>query len=69
MAITIDSKIGEILADPKGKAVLDKHVPAFSTNPQISMAKGMTLKVIAPMSGGKLTPAILKAIDEDLKKL
>ena len=69
MAITIDSKLGDILADPKGKAVLDKHLPGFSTNPQMAMAKGMSLKMVAPMSGGKITPAILKAIDEDLKKI
>lgn len=69
MAITIDSKIGDILADPKGKAILDKHAPGFSTNPQIAMAKGMLLKQIAPMSGGKLTPAILKAMEEDFKKI
>ena len=69
MALTLDSKLGDILADPKGKAVLDKHLPSFSTNPQMAMAKGMTLKMVAPMSGGKITPAILKAIEEDLKKL
>ena len=27
MAITIDSKIGDILADEKAKAILDKHLP------------------------------------------
>ena len=69
MALTLDSKLGDILADPKGKAVLDKHLPGFSTNPQMAMAKGMSLKMVAPMSGGKITPAILSAIDADLKKL
>ena len=69
MALSMDSKIGDILANPKGKAILDKNLPGFSTNPQMAMAKGMTLKMIAPMSGGKITPAILKAIDEELKKL
>ena len=69
MALSIDSKIGDILANPQGKAVLDKHMPGFSTNPQMAMAKGMALKAVAPMSGGKITPAMLKAIDDDLKKL
>lgn len=69
MALSIDSKIGDLLANPKAKAILDKAMPGFSTNPQMSMAKGMTLKMIAPMSGGKITPAILKALDEELKKV
>ena len=67
MALSMDSKIGDILANPKGKAVMDKHLPGFSSNPQMAMAKGMSLKMVAPMSGGKITPAILKAIDEELK--
>jgi len=57
------------LADPKAKAVLEKHIPGIATNPQMAMAKGMSMKMIAPMSGGKITPAILKAIEEELKKL
>lgn len=69
MAITIDSKIGDILADEKAKAILDKHMPGTSTNPQISMASGMTLKMVAPLSGGKITPEIIKAIEEDFKNM
>jgi len=69
MALTIDSKIGELLADPKAKAILEKHLPGISTNPQMAMAKGMTLKVIAPMSKGTITPDKIKAIEADLKKL
>jgi hypothetical protein len=69
MAVSIESKIGDLLANPKAKAVLDKHLPGFSTNPQMAMAKGMSLKMVAPMSGGKITPALLKAVDEDLKKI
>ncbi|MFC2018003.1 hypothetical protein ACFLTQ_01705 [Chloroflexota bacterium] len=69
MAITIDSKIGEILADEKAKAIVDKHLPGTSTNPQISMASGMTFKMVAPLSGGKITPEILKAIEEDFNNM
>ncbi|MCX6000517.1 MAG: hypothetical protein NTU41_13295 [Chloroflexi bacterium] len=69
MALTIDSKIGELLADPKAKAILEKHMPGISTNPQMAMAKGMSLKVVAPMSGGQITPDKIKAIEADLKKL
>jgi len=41
MALTLDSKIADLLANPKAKAILDKYLPGFSTNPQMAMAKGM----------------------------
>jgi hypothetical protein len=69
MALTIDSKIGELMANPKAKAILEKHIPGISTNPQMGMAKSMTLKAVAPMSGGMINDAKLKAIDADLKKI
>ena len=69
MALSIDSTLGEILADEKGKAVLEKHLPGVTSMPQIEMAKGYSLKTIAPMSQGRITDELLKAIDEDLGKL
>lgn len=69
MALTIDSKIGDLLGNEKTRAILDKHIPGFSSHPQTKMANGMTLKVVAPMSQGKITPAVIKAIEKDLSKL
>ena len=69
MALTIDSKIGDLLANPKAKALLDKYLPGFSTNPQMAMAKGMTLKAIAGMSKGMITPEKIKSIEDELKKI
>jgi len=68
MALTTDSKIGDLLSDEKAKAILDKHLSGLSYA-QIAMAKLMTLKMLAPVSGGKITSDILKAIEEDLNKL
>ncbi len=69
MTLTINSTIGDLLADEKAKAILDKHISDFSDNSQIVMAKGFTLQFIAPMSQGKVTPDVIKAIEEDLSKL
>ena len=66
MALSIDSKLGDILADEKGKAALEKHMPGVSTHPQLAMAKGMSLKQIAGMSQGQITQATLDAINKDL---
>ena len=69
MALTIDSTLGELLGDEKAKAILEKHIPDISSHPQLAMAKGFTLKAIAPMSGGMLTQDKLDAIAKDLAEI
>jgi hypothetical protein len=49
MAYTLDSTLGDLLNDPKAKAVLDQHLPGVSTNPMLGMAKGISLKMIISM--------------------
>ena len=46
---TLDTTLGELLDDPQAKALLDKHVPGVSTNPMVSMAKGMSLNMVLSM--------------------
>ena len=76
MALTIDSTIKDLLADPKAKAILDRHLPGFSTHPLVALGKKMTLKWIATikwmaplMREGMVTDAKIKAIEEDLEEL
>jgi predicted ester cyclase len=68
-SLTADSKLGEIAANPKGAAILDKYVPGMTKDPSFKLGKGMTLKAIKPLSQGKITDEIIKKIDADLKKL
>ena len=49
MAFTLDSTLGELLADPQAVKVLDQYVPGASTHPMIGMAKGMSLRMIVSM--------------------
>jgi hypothetical protein len=69
MAFSIDSNLGEVLDNEKGKAVLEKNMPGVSNDPRTAMGRGMTLKQIAGFMPGEITPALLQAIDEDLKKI
>jgi hypothetical protein len=69
MAVTINSTLKDLLADPKAKAVIEKHFPGFASNPQLQMAMGMTLKQVQPFSRGAITDEKLKLIEEDLKKI
>ena len=61
--------IGALLDDAAAKAVLDKNVPGLTTNPQIEMARGMTLKDIQSYAADQLTDVVLKKIDTDLASL
>lgn len=66
---TAETKIGTLLADPAAKAIVDKHIPGFSDNPQISMVADATLAQIQAMKADTLTDAVFAAIDADLAKL
>lgn len=63
------TSIGDLLADPAAKAVIDKHIPGLSDNPQISMAAAMTLRAIQPIAGDRISVEALDAIDAELKAL
>ncbi|MGO9016798.1 MAG: hypothetical protein ACLQVJ_00455 [Syntrophobacteraceae bacterium] len=69
MSLTDESKISALLADDRAKAVIDKHCPGMTSDPRLSMAMGMTLKQIMPLSQGRITPGIIEAISEDLATL
>ena len=66
---TQDTTIGDLLADPAAKAVIDKRIPGFSDNPSISMTAGMTLRALQQFAPDKITDDILKSIDADLSSV
>jgi len=69
MPFSADSKLGELLANEKAKAILEKYLPGMSTHPQLGMAKGFSLKMIASFPQAGITPDKLKAIVDELSKL
>lgn len=64
-----NTTIGALLDDLAAKAILDKYLPGLSTNAQIAMARGMTLKAVQPFAADKITDEVLAKIDADLAKL
>lgn len=71
MAFSLDSKVGEILDDPRARAVLEKHVPMLKSvgESMLSMARTMTLKQVAGFPQAGLSPDKLKAIVDELAKV
>ncbi len=66
---TAATTIGDLIDNAATKAVLDKHMPGFSGNPQVAMARSMTLRAIQPMAGDMIKVEMLDLIDGDLAKL
>jgi len=65
-SLSLETPVQEIAANPQGKAVLDRDLPGFTTNPNYPVAKLMTLHQLAAMSDGKITPAQLVQLKTDL---
>jgi hypothetical protein len=59
----------ELMDKPEANAVFKKHAPDLAVNPQLSMARGMTLADVAGYSESGLTPQMVKSIVDDVNKL
>ena len=66
---TAETDIGTLLDDPAARAIVDKHIPGFSTGDQIDMARSLTLKAIQQYAPDRFTDQALAEIDADLAKL
>ena len=69
MAFDQNSKLQDILAVPEATAILEKHIPGVSKNPQLKMVKNFSLKAIAGFPQAGIKPDVLKAVVDDLAAL
>ena len=69
MAFSTESTIQELLDNPTSRAFMEANMDELVNHPMLGMIKGMSLKSVAPFSGGKLTDELLAKIDLELKKL
>jgi cytochrome P450 len=63
------TRIGELLGNDAARAVLDKHFPGMSSDKQIGMASGMTLRAVQKFAPGQFSDEALDAVDADLASL
>jgi para-nitrobenzyl esterase len=66
---TAETDMGTILDDPAAKAVVAKYLPATIANPQIEMARSLTLKALQQYAPDTITDETLTKIDADFAKL
>jgi hypothetical protein len=53
MAYTLDTKVGELLKDPRAVKAFERYAPGVAKNPMIGLAKGMSLKSLLAMPQAK----------------
>lgn len=64
-----ETDVGTLLDNAATKAVLDKFLPGLSTNPQIDMARAMTLKQVQGYAPDKIKDEALAQVDAALAKI
>jgi hypothetical protein len=42
MKFTMDTQLGTLLDHPQAKPIIEKYLPGISTNPMVTLVKGMT---------------------------
>ncbi len=69
MALTIDSKVKELMKNPKTADLLEKYAPGFKTNPQMKLVGALTFRKLAGFPQAGISAEKLAEIDEALKAL
>ncbi|MBQ6622287.1 MAG: hypothetical protein IJH75_05590 [Mogibacterium sp.] len=66
---TMSSKLGEVMADPRGVAVMEKYLPGISKDPNTSKGYGMKLKILFAMPATGVDKKTRALMDADLRKI
>ena len=68
MALSMDSKIRDILRSPEGKAVMEKYAPGTSNDPRMKLVGALTYRKLLSYPESAEVAKFADQIDEDLKK-
>lgn len=69
MALSVDSKVKELLKNEAAADILEKYAPGFKTNPQMKMVQGLTFRALAKFPQAGLKADQVDEIDAALKAL
>jgi len=69
MALSVDSKIKALMKDPAAVELLEQYSPGISTEPQMKMVYGLTLRKLAGFPQAAALAEKLDEIDEKLQAL
>lgn len=61
--------LGEVLSNPKAKALMQKELPELADSPLLLFARNMTVAQILQMTNGKMPQEKVTRLLEQLKEL
>ncbi len=69
MALTIDSKLGDLLKDKRAHEIIDRYIPGGSKHPMIAIGKTLTLKIIVTLPTAKQIGFTREVVDKILAEV
>ena len=69
MAVSVDTKVKELMKNAAAADILEKFAPGFKTNPQMKLVGGLTFRKLASFPQSGLDAAKVEVIDAALKAL
>lgn len=69
MALSVDSKVKELMKNEAAADLLEKFSPGFKTNPQMKLVQGLTFRKLASFPQAGLNAEQIEEIDAALKAL
>ena len=69
MGYSVDDKCKKLAKNPEAAAIVSKYSPGFTTDPQMKMVMGLTLRKLSSFPQAKELADNLDAIDAELKAL
>jgi hypothetical protein len=69
MALSVDSKLKDILRNPEGKAIIEKYTPNLPTHPALKMIQMKSLRKLFSYPEAAEYAAHMDEIDAELKAL
>ena len=66
---SIDTPIVRLLENYRAKAVLDREMPGLSVDKNLAKFQALSLRKLAPASGGRLTPDLLDKVGRQLEAI
>ena len=67
--LTVNSTVRDLLADESARAIIDRYIPGFSTDPQVGFAQGFPLAHLAAFDAKTFNDEVLSAIDAELHSM
>lgn len=62
-----NSPIEAVVASPAGRKVIETYLPEVLSHPAYEQCKSMSLRAVAPMSGGLVTEEKIASVEASLK--